>query len=157
MPRGGRRRSRGRRRRPVERSSPTSGQPTGDQTGRRRRRRRGRGQGGSALERMVAEGKSTTVQTLPADGTVLEEVIADMQSNYGTPTTPQEFRLIVKVLGGESAAIPTEPADPQEAPQDASSTVTAGGSADGRRRRRRRRRRPGAPPGRKPESGESNQ
>lgn len=146
MPRGGRRRSRGRRRRPDDKPAPQA-QPTGERTGRRRRRRRGRGQGGSALERMVAESRSTTVQTLPPDGTVLEEVIADMQDEHGTPTTPQEFRLIVKVPGGESEPIPTEPADPQEEPSGPSSIAPATGPPSQRSRRRRRRRRPsgGAP------------
>lgn len=42
--------------------------------------------------------------TLPADGIVLEEVIESMQQEYGTPSTPQEYRLIVKLPGPDAGA-----------------------------------------------------
>jgi len=74
---------------------------------------------------------------LPPDGTVLEELIAEMEAQYGFPATPQEYRLIIKVAAHE---------EPKE--------VVAEGTKDGdspprsdrrrsRRNRRRSRRRPG--------------
>lgn len=151
MPRGGRRRSRGRGRKPANAPQQQSG--SGQSSQNRRRRRRRRGQQSSALDRMVAEGKTTTVQTLPADGTVLDEVISDMRSEYGTPATPQEFRLLIKVPGAETEAIQTDPADPQEEPAEPSGPdeVSAAPSSDfvetarrPPRRRRRGRRRQGS-------------
>jgi hypothetical protein len=155
MPRGGKRRSRGRRRKPA---SASEQQPAanGQSSQSRRRRRRRRGAQSSALERMVAEGKTTTVQTLPPDGMVLDEVIAELRSEYGTPATPQEFRLLLKVPGAETEAIQTDPVDPQEEPAQPSSPeeVSSAPSSDvvetarlGPRRRRRGRRR-GAKPNR---------
>lgn len=98
---------------------------------------------------MVADAKTTTVQTLPPDGTVLEEVISNLQSEYGTPTTPQEFRLQVRVLGSETSTIETDPADPQEVPEALPVTDKPDGDdspagSTARSGRRRRRRRPGS-------------
>ena len=168
MPRGGRRRSRGgRKRKPATGSEQ---QAAGGQAGQgRRRRRRRRGPQSSALDRMVAEGKTTAVQTLPADGTVLDEVIAEMRSEYGTPATPQEFRLLIKVPGADTEAIQTEPADPQEEPSEPPTPdeISSAPSSDlvetarrGPRRRRRGRRRGGGQsqrqgaPGQSPQSAE---
>lgn len=83
------------------------------------------------------------LQTLPPDGTDLEELIGAMQSEYGVPATPQEYRLIIKTPAPEEPTDPTlevGPADPSPEP---------GGSVAVRqrtgRRRRRGRRRAGAP------------
>jgi hypothetical protein len=106
--RGGRRRKgkRGRRstggeRQPGSGSDPVEERQGGQPTG----RRRGRGSKEvSVLEQMTS--RPTQLTTLPPDGTVLEELIGAMQSEYGVPTTPQEYRLIIKVPA------PEEPTDP---------------------------------------------
>ncbi|MGH2812405.1 MAG: hypothetical protein ACRDI1_06800 [Actinomycetota bacterium] len=96
---------------------------------------------------MVAEGRSKTVQTLPPDGLVLEEVISDMRTERGLPATPQEFRLVIRGPGQDSEAPRTDPADPQEVPAEPQVPEKPGPppSADQvetapRRRGRRRRR-----------------
>jgi len=84
---------------------------------------------------------------------ILEEVIASMQSEYGTPATPQEYRLLVRVGGRESHAEETQPApsrerrEPRE-PRTNRSQPGQGQAATARRRTRLRRRprRPGAKP-----------
>lgn len=142
MPRSGRRRGRGRRRRQAAAPAREAAEPrlkagTQPAVG-RRRRRRGRGAGGkipSALERMAGP-RPKSVQTLPADGIVLEELISTLQEEYGTPTTPQEYRLLIKVPSAEGAPSPPEPEDSEEAPEAQPSTVTAGDRRSSRRRRR---------------------
>lgn len=77
----------------------------GESSNRSRRRRRGgatRVGLGEILDTMA--GRPSTVQTLPPDGVILEEVIANLESEYGSPVTPQEYRLIVKVASPEEAA-----------------------------------------------------
>lgn len=106
----------------------------------------------SALDSMVAEGKTTTVQTLPPDGTILEEVITEMRERYGPPTTPQEFRLLIRIPGAEIEIPRTEPEDPEEVDvgeEAAAMAEEAGveGAGARRARRRRRRRRGGWRPG----------
>ncbi len=84
----------------------------------------------------------TTLKTLPPDGTDLDELIGALQSEYGVPATPQEYRLIIKVPAAEDHSTdpalevkppPPPPADPEavEAPRPPRPT---------RRRRRGRRR-----------------
>lgn len=109
MSRGGRRRKgkRGRRstggeRQPGSGSDPVEERQGGQGTG--RRRSRGSAKEISVLEQMTS--RPTQLTTLPPDGTVLEELIGAMQSEYGVPTTPQEYRLIIKVPA------PEEPTDP---------------------------------------------
>lgn len=84
------------------------------------------------------------VKTLAPDGLVLEELISTMQSEYGTPSTPQEYRLIVKVPLA---------ADAQGSAETGAGSGTAGppqaekamdGAGPGRRRRRGRIQGPGA-------------
>lgn len=103
-----------------------------DSSGRSRRRRRGGQAGGmgSIIDTMAA--RTGVVQTLPPDGTVLEELIADLEAEYGTPATPQEYRLIIKVASGE------EPGPPVEEPAKRQEDET--GRPQGPRRRRRGRR-----------------
>jgi len=74
-----------------------------------------------------------TTLTLPPDGTVLEELISDMETEYGTPATPQEYRLILKVASAEE---PFHPGD-----QDTPVRTQAASNADKPRRRSRGRRR----------------
>lgn len=93
----------------------------------------------------------TRLQTLPPDGTVLEELIGSMQSEYGTPTTPQEYRLIIKVPAAEEG---TDPALEVVTEAVEAKTVVPHEVQDAhdrqrpsRRRRRGRRRSPGAATG----------
>lgn len=125
MPRGGRRR---RGRRPA--SSPPVEQKASQGRGRRSRGPRGpRLTVDAALAAMSSRPK--TLQTLPEDGTVLEELIENMQTEYGTPTTPQEYRLIIK--------FPTEE-EVRPAPQRSEVASPAVPGSPSKRRRRRRRR-----------------
>ncbi|MGQ0679471.1 MAG: hypothetical protein ACT4OM_07430 [Actinomycetota bacterium] len=82
------------------------------------------------------------VRTLPPDGLVLEELISTMQTEYGTPSTPQEYRLIVKVPPPEDIASPTAPAEPAAEVKKADPEESAR-RTNSRRRRRGRRRSPG--------------
>lgn len=147
-------------------------QASGSGSGRRRRRGRGRSQ-----ERRVSSPKSSEdlvralprerpeTLTAPPDGQTLEGLIGDLQSEYGVPQYPQEYRITVKVAEerdrGERAA-PTDEAGaarPAPAPardnggprrEKAPSMRAAGGPEEedaagaqpaGARKRSRRRRR----------------
>ncbi|HWD09025.1 MAG TPA: hypothetical protein VHA57_08020 [Actinomycetota bacterium] len=70
-------------------------------SGRKRRRRPGSGRPGelSVIEQMAARPK--VLQTLPPEGVVLEELIDAMREEYGYPTTPQEYRLVLRVAPEE--------------------------------------------------------
>lgn len=82
-------------------------QNEGGQPSRRSRSRRRRGSGGG--ERQPASPRSSEdlvralprerpeTLTLPPDGTTLEQVIGDLQSEHGVPQYPQEFRITLKV------------------------------------------------------------
>jgi hypothetical protein len=134
----------------------------------RRRRRRGGGRREQAaprtLEDVVREVRGPRPERLTADpdGTTLDEVIGELQSVWGVPQYPQEYRITLKVAEDRSTAgngraaergpngITREraPAAPRVAP-------AASGSGDGptreqaprRRRRSRRGRRRGKPKG----------
>lgn len=84
----------------------------------------------------------TSVQTLPPDGLVLDELISNMQSEFGTPATPQEYRLIVRVPPHEEPPAATEPREAEVAAEV--DEDEAASSSRTSRRRRRGRRRPGA-------------
>lgn len=94
----------------------------------------------------------TQLQTLPPDGTVLEELIGAMQSEYGAPTTPQEYRLIIKVPAPEESTDPALEALPEVALGEVKEVKAALPEQEDvprtprptRRRRRGRRRVPGA-------------
>ena len=92
-----------------------------------------------------------SLQTLPPDGTVLEELISAMQSEYGVPATPQEYRLIIKTPGTEDSTDPSievKAASPAAPPAESKAEDGSGAQARGNRRRRRSRRRdPGSPNG----------
>jgi hypothetical protein len=146
--RGGRRRSRGRRR--VSPESPK--QPSEKQAGseaaqapRRPRLRRRRTEPASAVAQPAAAPRPR-LRLLPKDGIVLEEVISTMQEEFGTPATPQEFRLLVKVPGAEPEPVRTDPEDREEVPEPERTTPPPSEESlepRVRRFRRRRRRRPG--------------
>jgi hypothetical protein len=148
-------------------------QNEGAQPARRSRNRRRRGRGGG--ERQPASPKSSEdlvralprerpeVLTLPPDGTTLEQVIGDLQSEHGVPQYPQEFRITLKVAeerdrertapdapartATESGRAPAVDGGPKR--EKAPSLRTGGEtgpsreSAPGRKRRRGRRRRRG--------------
>ncbi|MGH2772923.1 MAG: hypothetical protein ACRDIU_07300 [Actinomycetota bacterium] len=115
----------------------------------RRRRKPGppRAERRSAIEAMSS--KPSKVTTLPPDGTVLEDLIEDLQNEYGVPSTPQEFRLVVRVASGDDpkeAMVETEPPDIEE-PLDHGEAQQALTRVENRKRQRRRGRgrRPGGP------------
>src|SRR5438874_6961339 len=77
---------------------------------RRRRRRRRPGRTDSETPRTLEEvvraaaGPRPTAMTGTADGQRLEEIIGDLQSEWGVPQYPQEYRLTVKVAEDRSPA-----------------------------------------------------
>lgn len=175
MPRGGRRRGRGGRRRSgnAERAPATRAESAPEELGsgksrsaRRRRARRAQSGGGqqrsrasgggqqrSATEAM-AVARPRTLQTLPPDGVLLEDLISDLQTEYGTPTTPQEFRLLIKLPEGSGQAVIAPAGEPPrgideedgyESQTGVGQESSENGEAPVRRSRRRRRRRRGGP------------
>ncbi len=116
--------------------------------------------------------------TAPPDGQSLDAIIGELQSNYGVPAYPQEYRITIKVAeektpaavaGGNGAAAPkatpSSDSGPKREKAPAAPRVVSEGSeeaapetAKARRKRNRRRRgrggRPGGPAG-GPSSGPS--
>jgi hypothetical protein len=116
-----------------------------------RRRSHGRA---AARETSVLDSMSslpTSLKTLPPDGTDLDELIGALQSEYGVPATPQEYRLIIKVPAPEEHTDPSlEVKPPAPSPQNAEPRPETEVEGEGPpvrlragRRRRRGRRRPG--------------
>lgn len=141
-PRRSRSRRRGRRGRARDQASPTSSED---------------------LVRALPRERPETL-TLPPDGTSLEQVIGELQSEYGVPQYPQEYRITLKVAeerdgrvertvsadeaiagAAEEAQAPAVPGAPrrEKAPSLRATGGTPEAAAGGRRRRRggRRRRR----------------
>jgi ribonuclease E len=136
----------------------------------RRRRGRGRGQPGREesevrssedLVRAPARRRPATL-TRPPDGTTLEQVIGELQSDWGVPQHPQEFRITLRVADdnrtGGAATVeelreerPPDPgaaeATPAATPQvrrekaPAAPRVEGAGTNEGSSRRARRRKR----------------
>ena len=50
--------------------------------------------------------RASGLKTLPPDGLVLEDVISTMQREYGVPTTPQEYRLVLRAQASDPNATP---------------------------------------------------
>ena len=130
---------------------------------RRRLSRRGRRPAAPRIERKSAiesmSSRPAKVTTLPPDGTVLEDLIEDLQNEYGIPSTPQEFRLVVRVATGDEskeAMVETEPPDVEEplGPGEAQQALTRVENRK-RQRRRGRGRRPVGPPRSNGRAGES--
>ena len=133
----------------------------------RRRRRKGRGvqreKSPASSEDLVRAPKKPTPETLtaPHDGTTLEQVIGELQSEWGVPQNPQEYRLVFKVpedkeARGQQMTATEEAVDPPDEQTDADkprrekapAAPRIGASGDGKpaearpsRRRRGRRRR----------------
>ena len=96
----------------------------------RRRRRRGAGGGGGIASPKSSEDLVRALPrerpaelTAPPDGQSLDTIIGELQSNYGVPAYPQEYRITIKVAeekaaggGGQAAPSKTAPA-PEGAPK----------------------------------------
>lgn len=175
-----RRRSRRRRRKggPAQAGQGTQQEATGQQkpggpqpqgeTGNGRKRRR-RGRGGSKGPPRFKSSEDLVRSFLPAkptrmegqgDGTTLEQVIGDLQSENGVPQYPQEYRITLKVAedrpsnGRERASARGPSTQPEDdpVPEGGSkrekapaaprmpSSSSGDGSGEGKRRRRRGRR-----------------
>jgi hypothetical protein len=83
------------------------GQQTGSGGGQRsRRRKRGAAGSGSAAAKQIssedlvrrAHAPRPKTLTAPPDGQKLEEIISELQSVWGVPQYPQEYRLTLKVV-----------------------------------------------------------
>jgi hypothetical protein len=180
----GPRRRRRRRRKPRTTQQDTAQaarrQPSPEQTGpepeakqgtrrsRRRRRRRPatRQTAPQTMEDIVRAERERVLRgprTAPADGQRLEEIVGELQSKWGVPQYPQEYRITLKVAEerngrGERATLveeKSEVADEQEWPEEATAgsvrrekapaAPRVGGEPGAKReraRRRSRRRRP---------------
>ncbi len=112
-----------------------------------------------------ARGERPERLMLDGDGTTLDQVIGDLQSQFGVPESPQEFRITIRVSDRESrgdrttAAIEEVRQDPEEGrgPDGAEPRVKRekapaaprvgqtgpGGAPSGSRKRRGRRRKRG--------------
>lgn len=111
---------------PQEPRRETVQQSSGPQSSSRRRRRRGRGGGrgrtsspksSEDLVRALPKQRPETL-TAPPDGQKLEDLIGELQSTWGVPQYPQEFRITIRVAAdrdrsrGESSG-PRDQAPPQ--------------------------------------------
>ncbi|HET7482531.1 MAG TPA: hypothetical protein VFK89_06685 [Actinomycetota bacterium] len=133
----------------------------------RRRRRRGRPRGESRqatsprssedLVRALPKERPKTL-TAPPDGQTLDALIGELQSKYGVPQYPQEYRITIKVAeerdsrpetADESDKEPAPRADGVKREKAPAAPLLMRGEGDSsttgrkRRRGRRRRRRPG--------------
>jgi hypothetical protein len=88
--------------------------PPSDGARKRRRRRGGRSGGGGNggipspklsedLFRLLTEEEPRRVGMLEPDGTDLDELIGELQSTWGVPQYPQEYRITLKVADRQSA------------------------------------------------------
>jgi hypothetical protein len=111
-------------------ASPNGGRDKGVSQGRRAVSDPPTEPGVEVLEDM--QSKPRQLQTLPPDGLVLEELIAVMQGEYGVPSTPQEYRLLVKTATDESVEPPAIEVKP-------SREISSAGTSRPRTGRRRRR------------------
>lgn len=166
-------RRRRRRRRRVNGATPAEeprrtadAQPAVNKASRAPRLRRRRGRRGSGarkpptpqtLEEVIAEinGGRPESLTAPPDGQKLEEVIGALQSVWGVPQYPQEYRITIKVAeeraGAPERELPREtangvtreraPAAPRVGPPPSGETPVKRERAPRRRRRVRRGRR----------------
>lgn len=147
-----------------------------DQSNQARSRRRGRRRRGTSsgqqpgspassedLVRAIPKPRPETL-TAPADGQSLEGIIGDLQSEYGVPQYPQEYRITIKVAEerernteraaplddvvaqraqDSTAPGPVENGGPRREKAPAAPRVSATAETPIRRRRRRGRRRRG--------------
>lgn len=137
--------------------------------GRRKKRRRRRGPGGARPERATFEQLMASYRpqldqlTLDPDGQDLDEIIGELQSVWGVPQYPQEYRITIKVAeergGNHRPKAPKQPASTSSSGvqrEKASAAPRIGGatgseaSQDAPLRKRRRRRRKGGGSGKPP-------
>ena len=111
-----------------ERQGQQRNQPPSGSAPARKRRRRGRSRGEAKrqaspkssedLVRARPKERPATL-TAPADGQTLEGIIGDLQSQYGVPQYPQEYRITIKVADenqrGEVAVVEERKQDPETA------------------------------------------
>ena len=124
---------------------------------RRRKRRRGPGEPSSPkssedLVRALPRERPESL-TAPGDGTDLDELIGELQSTWGVPQYPQEYRLVLKIGDGkERVSTPAAENGDAQAPSAEGAPkrekappprVLAGDGDGGARKRRRKRRRRG--------------
>ena len=93
--------------------------PQASSASRRSRRRRRRGNGArenamvspSSSEDIVAGRSKPAASDLAEapDDTTLEQVIGDLQSEWGVPNSPQEYRITIKVADKERTRAPVDP------------------------------------------------
>jgi hypothetical protein len=123
---------------PAETGAPSAESPPGPRRSRRRRRGRGRGEQPSEaapaassedLVRAPARKPPATLSR-PADGLTLEQIVGELQSQWGVPQSPQEFRITLKVVddkprGGGPTAVVEERSDPED-PEELADAGTPG-------------------------------
>ncbi|HVL64540.1 MAG TPA: hypothetical protein VM573_05145 [Actinomycetota bacterium] len=158
-------------------SEPTAAKSQPETTGTRRRRRRRRGGDRSGpqtatLESILAGYRTPrdAPLTRDPDGQDVDEIIRELQSEYGVPLYPQEYRITIKVAeeknGRAAAVVERQDADPQQVRRGPTGAVREKapapprvGSEDAeeqrspKRRRRRGRKRRGGGGGGAPSSG----
>ncbi len=126
-----------------EQPRPAGEQPQSQASSKSKRRRRRRGRRGAAERPPESPGSSEDLVralptdrpdtlTAPHDGVTLEEVIGDLQSSWGVPQYPQEYRLTIKVAEDKDArgAEPSVALDSQ-AKQRAEDGQAPAGAAEG--------------------------
>lgn len=97
-----------------EQPRPAGEQPKSQANPKSRGRRRRRGRRGRTERPPVSPGSSEDLVralptdrpdtlTAPHDGVTLEEVVGDLQSSWGVPQYPQEYRLTIKVAEEKEA------------------------------------------------------
>ena len=165
-----RRRRRRRRRGPApgadDSPQPSSELQSSTSRGSRGRLRRRRGRRGSGRKQAAPQTLEDVVRainggppdslTAPPDGQKLEEVIGELQSVWGVPQYPQEYRITIKVAEERVATVEREvregpngvareraPAAPRVGPPPGDQTVRREKAPRRRRRVRRGRRRRG--------------
>lgn len=112
---------------PTETGGPSAEAPPGPRRSRRRRRGRGRPQQSSEAAPAISSEdivraparKAPATLSRPADGLTLEQIVGELQSEWGVPQSPQEFRITLKVAeersrGGGPTAVVAERSDPEE-------------------------------------------
>lgn len=167
---------------PQEQKRESAQRSAGPQGSGRKRRRRGRGGGRSRtsspkssedLVRALPKERPETL-TAPPDGQNLEELIGELQSTWGVPQYPQEFRITIRVAenrdrqrsengGGRSQAPAAEetteptvasPDGPKREKAPSPHRLSQGGTErpanSGPKRKRKRRRRRGGGGGNNP-------
>lgn len=126
---------------PAETGAPSGEGSPGSPRSRRRRRGRGRPQQSVApatssedIVRAPARKPPATLSR-PADGLTLEQIVGELQSEWGVPQSPQEFRITLKVAEersrGRVTAVVEERSDPEDPEELADPDTPDAASASG--------------------------